>query len=77
LLIPSEDPEYLTGAIHQLLGDSLRSKQMGAAARRWVAERFPHTRVHALTVALYKQILLDPLEQEERALIRGAAAAAD
>ena len=41
-----------------------------------LAERFPQVRVHASTVAL-NEMLRDPLELEERALVRGAAAAAD
>jgi glycosyltransferase involved in cell wall biosynthesis len=77
LLIPPGDAETLTKAMLQLLASSARRRQMGAAARRWVAERFPQARVNALTVALYNDLLQASSKRQAPVPIRGAAAAAD
>ena len=43
LLIPPGYPEAITEAMLQLLRTPSRRRQMGAAARKWVTERFRHT----------------------------------
>ena len=77
LLIPPGDPKSLTEAIHQLLRNPARRTQMGMAARRWVVEKFPQARVHALTVALYKSLLRERSDEKKQVSIRDAAAGAD
>jgi glycosyltransferase involved in cell wall biosynthesis len=57
LLIPPGYPEAISEAILQLLGDVPRRHAMGAAARRWVMERFSEERVMSLTVALYRELM--------------------
>jgi len=77
LLIPPGCPEAITEAMLQLLGNAARRRQMGVAARKWVTERFLHTRVQATTVALYKDLLQLPSDREFPAQARGAALAGD
>jgi glycosyltransferase involved in cell wall biosynthesis len=77
LLIPPGYPEAITEAMLQLLRDPLRRRQMGVAARKWVMERFRHTRVHALTVSLFEDLLQAQGELNVPVETRGAAVGAD
>jgi glycosyltransferase involved in cell wall biosynthesis len=75
LLIPPGYPEAITEAVLQLLRDPSRRRQMGAAARKWVIERFRHTRVQALTVSLFEDLLQARGELNVPVEARGAAVA--
>jgi glycosyltransferase involved in cell wall biosynthesis len=77
LLVPPGYPEAITEAMLQLLRDPSRRHQMGAAARKWVMERFRHTSVQALTVSLFKSLLPARRELNMPVKTRGAAVAAD
>jgi glycosyltransferase involved in cell wall biosynthesis len=77
LLVPAGYPEAITEAMLQLLANPARRRQMGEAARKWVTERFRHTRMHALTVAMFEDMLRADCEGQLPAQTRGAAAAAD
>jgi glycosyltransferase involved in cell wall biosynthesis len=75
LLIPPRRPEAITQAILQLLDNPENRRQMGAAARKWVIQRFLQTRVHALNVALYVDLLQTGRRLDLPVPARGAAAA--
>src|ERR1700688_1424503 len=77
LLIPPGYPEAITEAMLQLLANPARRLQMGVAARKWVMERFRHTRVHALTVAMFEDLLEAPYARTVPVRARGAAVVAD
>jgi glycosyltransferase involved in cell wall biosynthesis len=77
LLVPAGHPEAMTEAMLQLLANPARRRRMGEVARRWVMERFRHTRVHALTVAMFEDMLQAGSERQLPAHTKEAAAAAD
>jgi glycosyltransferase involved in cell wall biosynthesis len=77
LLVPPGNPQALAAAIKRLLLSPEERVQMGAAARAWVADNFMHTRVQALTVALYRSLIRDAERQPAPALIKDEAAAGD
>jgi glycosyltransferase involved in cell wall biosynthesis len=77
LLIPPGHPEAITQAILQLLENTSNRRRMGKAARKWVIERFLQTRVHALNVALYADLLQTGGQLDLPVPARGAAATAD
>jgi glycosyltransferase involved in cell wall biosynthesis len=77
LLIPAGYPEAITEAMLRLLGDTTRRQKMGEAARRWVMERFQHTRVHALTAAMFEEMLQGGCDRRPPVQTRDAAVAAD
>jgi glycosyltransferase involved in cell wall biosynthesis len=77
LLIPPGYPEAITEAMLELLKDPARRLRMGVAARKWVMERFRHTRVHALSVAMFEDLLETPGERTLPVHARDAAVAAD
>jgi len=64
-------------AMSQLLASPARRGQMGAAARKWVSEPFPQARIHALSVALYKDLRQGHFAEPASARIRAAATVAD
>jgi glycosyltransferase involved in cell wall biosynthesis len=57
LLVPPGYPDAICEAILELLGDEPRRHTMGAAARRWVMERFSEERVMSLTAELYRELM--------------------
>jgi len=77
LLVPPGDSKSLLEAMLQLLANPERRRQMGSAARKWVVERFPQARIHALSVALYKDLWQGRFEELAPTRVRGAAAVAD
>lgn len=77
LLVAPGDPEALAESMLELLVDPARQRVMGAAARRWVVERFPQERIHALSVSLYKDLCWSGVELAASARIKDAAAVAD
>jgi glycosyltransferase involved in cell wall biosynthesis len=56
LVVPPRDPERLAGAMLALLSDPTRSKQLGAAAQRYVAETFSTEAMVAATERLYRSL---------------------
>jgi glycosyltransferase involved in cell wall biosynthesis len=77
LLVPPGDSQALTESMLELLANPARRQQMGAAARSWVVERFPKARIHALSVALYKELWQGGVERQASAQIKDAAAVVD
>lgn len=62
LLVPPSDPVALASAIRELLSDSQRSREMGAAARRRYEERFTRERMVDAYQALYGRLLASSSE---------------
>lgn len=77
LLVPPRDPQALAEGMLALLADPEQRRQMGAAARRWVVARYPQQRIHALSVALYKDLCWSGVDPPVAARIKDAAAVAD
>lgn len=77
LLVPPGDSEALAESMAELLANPGRRRQMGEAARKWVVEHFPQARIHALSVAHYKDLWRHGVEQQVPTPIKGAAAVAD
>ncbi len=77
LLVPPGYPEAITEAMLQLLANPARRRLMGAAARKWVLERFRHTRIHELTVAMFEDLLEAGCQRPLHLPAREAAVAGD
>ncbi|MGH8595916.1 MAG: glycosyltransferase, partial [Gammaproteobacteria bacterium] len=56
LLVPSRDPAALARAISTLLGDPVRRRELGAAARRVVEAEFSIERIAAETLEFYASL---------------------
>jgi glycosyltransferase involved in cell wall biosynthesis len=67
LLMPPGYPEAIAEAVLKLLRDPVRRRRMGNAARTWVTEHYGNGQVLALTIALYKGLLVQG-EARKRAL---------
>jgi len=77
LLVPTGQPKALTAAMLRLLANPERRQQMALAARKWVTDLFRHTRVHALTVAMFQELMHQPCASSASVGAKGAAVAAD
>lgn len=77
LLVQPGDARALAGAVEQLLTSPGLRRKMGNAGRAWVSERFVHTRVQSLTVALYRKLILSAGKETIAAMAGKAAAAGD
>jgi glycosyltransferase involved in cell wall biosynthesis len=77
LLVPPGEVEALAQAMLELLASPVRRMHMGAAARKWVTQHFLQSRVHALTVAHYQDMMQGRTDERVPVFVRGAAAAAD
>ena len=77
LLVAPGDPEALAESMLELLVDPARQRVMGAAARRWVVERFPQERMHAPFGVPLQGPLLEGVELAASARIKDAAVVAD
>jgi glycosyltransferase involved in cell wall biosynthesis len=75
LLIPPGRPDLLTEAMLELVENAPRRRQMGAAARRWVTERFVRAQVQAVNVAFYEGMLQVRESPQVQVAVRDAAAA--
>lgn len=59
LVVPPRDPDRLAGAMHALLSDPARAKQLGTAAQRYVQETFSTEAMVKATEALYHSLTVD------------------
>lgn len=56
-IVPSEDPQALAASIMQLLADPIKAKEMGAAGKQRVAEKFTIEAMMKQTITTYKKLL--------------------
>lgn len=77
LLVNPGDPAALTAALEKLMRSPRLRREMGAAGRTWVTDRFESSRVHMLAVGLYRNLIRNAQENRVSALARDAAAAGD
>lgn len=77
LLVPPGDFHALTEAIRRLLRSPEERHRMGAAARVRVVEKFGHTRVNKLTVALYRGLIPNAGLKPSPILVKDSAVVGD
>ncbi len=64
LVVPSNHPEALAGALQRLILDPGLRGRMGAAGRRMVLEKYTNDRVNAANLAVYHKVLRRPQDHQ-------------
>ena len=57
LLVPPHDPAALAEALARLIGDANLRRELGACSREIAQARFDSTKIHAATLAVYRELL--------------------